>query len=150
MATTLLLIQYASQNIALFCCALYAGAATYVSLVENPTMTEGGVELIDAYVLSSHPRPVILQASFGVLGAAAGMLAGVAGGSLWWLAGGALLALAAGVHVRVVMPLRRRCIDIDPGADRAAAAAEFAKLVKLHAALGLAGLASLFIFIMAA
>src|SRR5207302_8759409 len=50
MTSTILLLQFASQNIALFCCALFAGAATYVSLVEHPAADEAGTELADISV----------------------------------------------------------------------------------------------------
>lgn len=147
MTSMLLLVQFASQNVAFFCCALFAGAATYISLVEHPTVVGGGTKLLDAYILASHPRPAILQGCFGLIGSVAGMLAGLAGGAIWWLAGGIVLGAAALLHVFVVMPLTRRCLDIDPRVDPKNAVQVFAKLVKLHAALSLAGLASLFMFI---
>src|SRR3989454_10634363 len=89
MTSTLLLVQFASQNIALFCCALFAGAATYVSLVEHPRLDEGEAELADTTLLASHPRPAIFQAALGVVGSLAAMLAGSTAGAVWWLAGGA-------------------------------------------------------------
>ncbi len=147
MTSTLLLVQFASQNVALFCCALFAGAATYVSLVEHPTMDEGGTELADAYVLASHPRPAIFQTCFGVISSLAAMLAGSAGGAMWWLAGGMVLGAAALLQLFAVLPLTRRLSGIDPRADPKAAAEVIARLAKLHAALSLAALASLFMFI---
>src|SRR2546422_3665891 len=96
MTSTLLLVQFASQNIALFCCALFAGAATYVSLVEHPRLDEGEAELADTTLVASHPRPAIFQAALGVVGSLAAMLAGSAAGAMWWLAGGAGFG-AAGV-----------------------------------------------------
>src|SRR2546422_2575208 len=95
MTSTLLLVQFASQNIALFCCALFAGAATYVSLVEHPRLDEGEAELADTTLLASHPRPAIFQAALGVVGSLAAMLAGSTAGAMWWLAGGAGLGAAA-------------------------------------------------------
>ncbi|HXM83802.1 MAG TPA: hypothetical protein VN929_17995 [Burkholderiales bacterium] len=147
MSSTLLLVQFASQNVALFCCALFAGAATYVSLVEHPAMDEGGTELADTYVLASHPRPAIFQTSFGVIGSLAAMLAGLAGGTIWWLAGGMVLGAAALLQLLAVMPLTRRFTEIDARADPKSAAQMIARLVKLHATLSLAALASLFMFI---
>ena len=145
----LLLVQFASQNIALFCGALYAGAATYVCLVEYPAVMAGGAELADAYALMAHPRPVVLKASFGAVGALAALLAGVAGDSLWWFAGGVLLGAAAALEVAVVMPLVRHCLDIDARANVFAAEQLFRRLLRLHAALSLAGLGSLSILILA-
>src|SRR2546430_17626591 len=86
--TSTLLVQFASQNIALFCCALFAGAATYVSLVEHPRLDEGEAELADTTLVAAHPRPAIFQAALGVVGSLAAMLAGSAAGAMWWLAGG--------------------------------------------------------------
>src|SRR2546427_13019534 len=93
--TSTLLVQFASQNIALFCCALFAGAATYVSLVEHPRLDEGEAELADTTLLASHPRPAIFQAALGVVGSLAALLAGSAAGATWWLAGGAGFRSAA-------------------------------------------------------
>src|SRR2546426_9230475 len=93
--TSTLLVQFASQNIALFCCALFAGAATYVSLVEHPRLDEGEAELADTTLVAAHPRPAIFQAALGVVGSLAAMLAGSAAGAMWWLAGGAVLRAAA-------------------------------------------------------
>jgi hypothetical protein len=150
MTSTLLLVQFASQNIALFCCALFAGAATYVSLVGHPTMDEGGTELADTHVLASHPRPAIFQAFLSAIGSLAAMLAGSAGGAMWWLAGGTVLGAAALLQVFAVLPLTRRLGEIEPRSDPKSAAQIIARLAKLHAALSLAALASLFMFIMKA
>jgi hypothetical protein len=150
MTSTLLLVQFASQNIALFCCALFAGAATYVSLVKHPTMDGGGTELADAHVLTSHPRPAIFQAFLSAIGSLAAMLAGSAGGAMWWLAGGTVLGAAALLQVFAVLPLTRRLAEIEPRSDPKSAAQIIARLAKLHAALSLAALASLFMFIMKA
>src|SRR2546427_3608418 len=129
MTSTLLLAQFAAQNIALFCCALFAGAATYVSLVEHPKLDEGEAELADTIVLASHPRPAIFQAALGVVGSLAAMLAGSAAGAVWWLAGGAVLG-AGGVlegvaGVPLDPPLSRRKGGGEPrkeGADASRAA----------------------------
>jgi hypothetical protein len=150
MTSTLLLAQFACQNIALFCCALFAGAATYVSLVEHPTLDAGAAELADATVLGSHPRPAIFQAGLGVIGSLAAMLAGSAAGAMWWLAGGTVLGAAALLQVFAVLPLTRRLTGSEGRADPKSAARIIARLAKLHAALSLAALASLFMFIMKA
>src|SRR3989442_5003671 len=105
MTSTLLLVQFASQNIALFGCALFAGAATYVSLVEPPRLDEGEAELADTTLLASHPRPAIFQAALGVVGSLAAMLAGSTAGAMWWLAGGAGLRAAAVLEGVCEVPL---------------------------------------------
>jgi hypothetical protein len=147
MTSTLLLVQFAAQNIALFCCALFAGAATYVSLVEHPTLDEDGTDLADTFVLASHPRPAIFQAAFGIIGSLAAMLAGAAGAALWWLAGGTVLGAAALLQLFEVLPLTRRLAGIEPRSDPKAVAQMIARLAKLRAGLSLAALAALFMLI---
>ena len=107
MNAALILAQFASQNVAIFCCALVAGAAVYVSLVEHPAIAEAGATLATGYLLFSQPRPVLYQGAFGVLGGLAGIVAGIVGGDFLWLAGGVMLmfqALSRG-NVVVVSPL---------------------------------------------
>lgn len=149
MQSTLLLIQFASQNIALFCCALFAGAATYVSLVEYPTVVEGGRELTGTYTLLAQPRPIFFQTSFAVIGSAAGISAGVTGNAAWWLAGGVVLGIAALLHLFVVMPETRRLIETSESGDpKVRESMSLGRLAGLHAMQSIAGLACLFMFIM--
>lgn len=147
MSSTLLLVQFSCQNLALFCGALFAGAATYVSLVEHPAMEEGGTEMADAYVLASHPRPAIFQTSFGVIGSLTAILAGSTSGAIWWLVAGTILGVAALLQMCAVLPLTRRLDEIDFHTDPKGALLVLSRLTKLHAALSLAGLGSLFTFI---
>src|SRR5437879_12240101 len=103
--TSTLLVQFASQNIALFCCALFAGAATYVSLVEHPRLDEGEAELADTTLVAAHPRPAIFQAALGVVDSFAAMLAGSAAGDIGWVDGGTVLRAAAVVTGFAVLHL---------------------------------------------
>jgi hypothetical protein len=146
-SAALLLIQYTGQNMALLCCALFAGAATYISLVEHPAIAEGGARLTGAYLLMAHPRPVIFQFSFGAVGAFTGFLAGVASKSSWWVAGALLLAAAALLHLFLVQPTLRNMRDIDPQTEPQLLRDSFARLRKVHAAISIASLVSLSVFI---
>src|SRR3989454_10991838 len=130
--TSTLLVQFASQNIALFCCALFAGAATYVSLVEHPRLDEGEAELADTTLVAAHPRPAIFQAALGVVGSLAAMLAGSAAGAMWWLAGGAVLGAAAVWQGFAVLPLVRRLSPKKGGAEPRKVAQNIARPGELH------------------
>lgn len=149
MSSVLLLVQFASQNVALFCGALFAGAATYVTLVEHPAMDEGGAGLADSYILASHPRPAVFQASFGVAGALAAMLAGFCGADPWWAGGAAVLGTGVVLHVTRVLPLARQVADLDRS-DVKGAQALVLRMARLHALVALAGLAALCVFILRA
>ena len=150
MTAQLLMIQAISHNIALFSCAVFAGGAIYVSLVEDPATAEGGIELAGTYLLAAHPRPAIVQTLFAGCAALAGVLAGLAGSGVWWVIGGAVMGVAALAELFVVNPTARRLREINPAQDPARAKRLLARLARLHAGLSLAGLTALFIFIMVA
>lgn len=149
MNSTLILIQFVSQNIALFCGALVAGAATYVSLVEQPAIAQGGADLASGYLLFSQPRPVIFQASFGALGALCGIAAGMAGASVWWLVGGIALGFAALYQLLIAIPAIRRTLALDLIDKPADAPRLMSHLARLHAVHSMASLGALFLFIAA-
>lgn len=150
MQSNFLLIQFVSQNIALLCCALFAGAAAYVSLVEQPTIIAGGTELTGAYLLLAQPRPVFFQTFFAAVGGLAGITAGVTGGAVLWLAGGVVLVFAVLFQLAVVLPATRRLFETDLTADPEKTSGMLRNLTRLHAMQSLAGLASLSMFILKA
>lgn len=148
MNSTLLLLQSISQNIALFCCALFAGGAAYISLVEDPAIAEGGAELFSTYRLIAHPRPALVQGAFASTAALAGLVHGLAGGSIWWGIGGIILGFSALLHILVVIPRTRALASHARESSHADAMEGFRRLARLHAILSLAGLAALAIFIL--
>lgn len=147
MTSILLMIQSMSQNIALFCCALFAGGSIYISLVEDPATSEGGTEFASSFLLWTYPRPAIVQVVFAVTAALAGTLTGFASGVIGWVIGGMILGIAALLHLFVVLPETRRLTNVDLTADPIHTARVLARLARVHAALSLLSLAALFIFI---
>ena len=147
MSPLLLMVQAISQYMALFCCALFAGATTYICLVEDPATSEAGPELAGLYALTAHPRPAIFLGSTAVVAALAGILHAMAGGSAWWLVGGLVQAIASLVYLFMVIPEARRIGGVAAADQHADMASATARLKLLHAAVSLGGLAALFIFI---
>jgi membrane associated rhomboid family serine protease len=148
METTLLLLQFTFKPVALFCCALFAGASTYISLVEHPTIVHGGTELVGSYLLFAKPRPAIFQTSFAAIGALAGIAAGMVGAGWWWVLGGLLMGFSTLFYVFAVLPQTRRLLDVDLNRERAIALGSIKKLVALHATQTLSSLAALFVYIL--
>ena len=132
MPSTLLLIQFASQNIALLCTALFAGAATYISLVERPTIAEGGAELTGTYLLLAQPRPMFFQTFFAAAGGLAGIAAGITGNGALWIAGGLALVFAVLIQLGAVLPETRRLFRADFNADPEQATNLYRKLTWFH------------------
>jgi len=148
MAPMLLMIQAVSENIALFCCALFTGGSVYISLVEHPATRAGGASLASTYFVVAHPRPAVLLALFASLAALAGLLNAFAGGGAAWAIGGIVLGASAVVHLAMVLPATRQLSEIDPDARPDEAGALLARLSRLHAGLSLASLGALSAFIM--
>lgn len=146
MRDILILVQTISGYFALFSCALFAGAATYVSLVERPAIAKGGGHLANAYLLFSQPRPTIFQTSFAAIGGLGGILAGLAGSNPWWVAGGVILSSAAMFNLWIIAPQSRSLKfdedGFDPDLDQ-----KLGRLSKLYGLQSIAGLGVLFIYI---
>ena len=100
---------------ALLCTGLFAGAATYVSLVEHPARLAGGPVLAIAEFRPSYRRGAVMQASLAV--------------------GGCLTAVAALIPFTliVILPTNKRLLDagLAPGSPETAAL--LARWGRLHA-----------------
>jgi hypothetical protein len=107
MQALMLLIQAMSQNVALCCCALFAGGACYVSLVEQPALQGTRNDLTAAYLLLAQPRPGMYAGFFALVGGLTGIAAGASSGSHWWLVGGILLMVAAVLQLGMIGPQTR-------------------------------------------
>lgn len=141
------LFQAVSQNVALCCCALFAGGACYVSLVEQPTMLGGRNDLTPAYILLAQPRPGIYATTFAALGGLAGVVAGITASSLLWLGGGLLLLAAMLFQLGLVRAQTRIVLEMATAGEIHHAPLQ--GLARLHALQSLLGLGALFVFILA-
>ncbi len=81
------------QCLALFAACLFAGAAIYVSVVEQPAR----LKLADGPMLEqwklSYGRASVMQASLAMIAALAGSWVGIRDGSAAWIVGGVLMLL---------------------------------------------------------
>ncbi|MDJ0926849.1 MAG: DUF1772 domain-containing protein [Gammaproteobacteria bacterium] len=66
-------------------CALFAGAAIYITVAEHPARLECGTELAATVFGPSYRRAAVMQASLAIV-------AGVAGGAVAWLQSSAVWA----------------------------------------------------------
>lgn len=131
------------QLLATFCCALFAGAALYITLVEHPARMECGTELAATEFGLSYRRATVMQASLAVAGFLFATIAWLAGGSIWWLAGGLGLVSVAPFTLVVLMPTNKQLVDpaLDRRSERAAQLlARWARLHRVRVVLSLAAL----------
>ena len=108
-----------TEFIALLSCSLFAGAATYISLVEHPARMECGVEIATTEFSPSYRRATIMQATCAALGLLLSIAAWLAGATFWWLVAGVLLGAVIPFTLIVILPTNKRLLS--PTLDRRSA-----------------------------
>ena len=101
------------QFIATLSCALFAGAALYINLVEHPARMSCGTAAALAQWAPSYRRATWLQAPLALIGFASAVIAWLAGASIAWLIGGVLLGLVVPITLVVIMPTNKRLLSAD-------------------------------------
>jgi hypothetical protein len=147
MSSILMAIQYPAQSIALFCCALFAGASIYVNLVEHPARMQCGTQLAATIFRASQRWPAVMQTPLAAIGSLAAIGAASTGAGIWWMAGGVLLGAAIIFTVAVILPLKKALLDpaLDINSDRAHDL--LVRWGRLHSVLSVMGLVCLYLFI---
>lgn len=141
-----MLLAIATYTAALFC-AVFAGAALYLSLVEHPARLECGTGVAVAEFRPSYRRATIMQASCAVLGSLAAILAGLAGAPRLWFLGAGLLLCVVPFTLLVILPTNTALLDpsLDPASSTAAQLLE--RWGRLHAVRTLLGLSAFALFL---
>lgn len=122
-----------AEFIALLSCALFTGAAIYITFVEHPARMQCGVELAATEFAPSYRRATVMQASCAALGLVASIAAWLAGASFSWLVAGALLGSVIPFTLIVILPTNKRLLD--PTLDKRSTEAEqlLSRWGRLHA-----------------
>ena len=100
-----------AEFVSVIACALFAGAAMYVNLVEHPARMECGVELAATEFPPSYRRGTIMQAALAAAGLLSSIAAWLAGATFWWLIAGLLLGSAIPFTLVVILPINKRLLD---------------------------------------
>jgi uncharacterized membrane protein len=127
------------ELIASLCAGLFAGAAIYVTLVEQPARLECGTQLAATEFGPSYRRASVMQASLAAIGLIAAVVDWVRGGDLLVLIGGLILGAVIPLTLLVIHPVNTRLLD--PRLDRSSpeAALLLARWGRLHALRSAAG-----------
>ena len=97
-----------SEIVATLASGFFAGAAVYVSFVEQPARLSCGVELAVREWRPSYKRGTAMQAPLAVIGSLAALISWWLGRDLAWLLGGLLLLLIIPFTLVVIMPTNKR------------------------------------------
>ena len=134
-----------AEFIAVLSCALFTGAAVYITFVEHPARMLCGVEIAATEFAPSYRRATVMQATCAAVGLVASIAAWLAGATFWWLVAGTTLGSVMPFTLIVILPTNKRLLS--PELDRRSAEAErlLARWGRLHAVRSvLSGLALLF------
>ncbi|HEU5217239.1 MAG TPA: DUF1772 domain-containing protein [Gemmatimonadales bacterium] len=133
-------------GVALFLCALFTGAAVYVSLVEHPARLSCGTEAAAREWGPSYRRAAPMQASLAIAAALTGVMTWIHGEETLWLWGGLLILAVVPFTLIVIRPINDRLLD--PGRDPASAEtrALLERWGRLHAVRSALGLAACLVY----
>jgi len=94
----------AAEFLAIFCAAVFAGAAIYVSLVEHPARMSLDTRSAAAQWAPSYQRATLMQAPLAVLSFLAGCAAWFLGGGVAWLVAALLIGGVVPCTLIVIKP----------------------------------------------
>jgi len=106
----------AMQFVAVLSCALFAGAAIYINLVEHPARMGCGTELALTEWAPSYKRATGMQVPLAVVSTVAGVVSWFLTGDLLWLLGALLIFAVIPFTLLVIMPTNK--ILLDPGTNK--------------------------------
>jgi uncharacterized membrane protein len=106
----------AVQFVAVLSCALFAGAAVYITLVEHPARMGCGTELAITEWAPSYKRATGMQVPLAVVSTAAGVVSWSMTGEMGWLIGALLIFAVIPFTLIVIMPTNK--LLLDPGAEK--------------------------------
>jgi hypothetical protein len=109
----------AVEFLAIFCAAIFAGAALYVTLVEHPARMGLDTRAAAAQWAPSYRRATLMQAPLAVLGFIAGCAVWFLGGGAAWIVAAMLIGVVVPFTLIVVKPTNDKLLA--PGRDLASA-----------------------------
>ncbi len=136
-------------QLALVIAALFAGAALYINVAEQPARMTLDDRAQLAQWKPAYQRGAAMQAPLAVAGFVLGVVAWHQTGQSSWLVGAALLIANWPYTIIGIMPTNRRLMAIDSADAQAQGRALMAKWARLHAVRTALGFAATAIFLWA-
>ena len=122
-----------AEFISVLACALFTGAAVYITFVEHPARMQCGTAIAATEFAPSYRRATVMQATCAAGGLLSSVAAWVSGASFSWLVAGVLLGSVIPFTLVVILPTNKRLLD--PTLDKRSAEAErlLSRWGRLHA-----------------
>jgi uncharacterized membrane protein len=134
------------EIIATLAAGLFAGAAVYIDLAEQPARKRIDTAAALAEWRPSYKRAAVVQPLLAAVGFLSAVAAWLMGGSAWWLAGGVLLVAVIPYTLIVVFPTNNKLLD--PAIDKNPELARrlLIRWGKLHTVRSVMSLAAVLVF----
>lgn len=126
---------------------LFAGAAVYINLVEQPARLSCGTDAAVAQWAPSYKRATWMQAPLAAGGSLLALLSWLQGGGALWALGGLLLFSVVPFTLLVIQPTNTRLLS--NALDRASAGQLLRRWGRLHAVRSALGMAAFVVFLAA-
>jgi hypothetical protein len=127
--------------------ALFAGAATYINLVEHPARIECGADLALTEFGASYRKGAVVMGSLLMLGFLSGTAAWLISVYIWWLIGAVLLLTLIPYTLILIFPISKRLLNSSLESNSSIGLSLLIRWGKLHTVRTLLGLTALLIFI---
>ena len=105
-----------AEFISVLACALFTGAAVYITFVEHPARMQCGVEIAATEFPPSYRRAMVMQATCAAVGLLSSLAAWLAGASFWWFVAGVLLGSVIPFTLIAILPTNKMLLS--PTLDR--------------------------------
>jgi hypothetical protein len=90
---------------------LFAGAATYINLVEHPARLQCGTLIALKEFAPSYKRATVMQASLAAFSFLTAIGAWLTGSKVWWMIGGLLILSVVPFTLMAILPTNKQLLD---------------------------------------
>jgi hypothetical protein len=97
--------------LAILACSFFAGAATYISLVEHPARLSCETEVAARQWAPSYKRATVMQVTLAVLATLAGVIRWFTGGGAPWLIGALLIVAVIPFTLLAILPTNNKLLE---------------------------------------
>jgi len=136
-----------SELVATLASGIFAGAALYINLVEQPARLCCGTELALTQWRLSYKRGTLMQAPLALIGSLAALLSFWIDRRLTWLVGGILLLLIIPFTLVVILPTNKKLESRELDLRGAEAGNLLRRWGRLHAVRSILGVAAFVLFL---